>query len=282
MSEKKGEVLIGAVLHGLGSLGPAAISLITTNLWWGYAFASAYSLYAATMYLKQEEINEIAQFIKNNPTAFRTEIVKSKEFQDGFLVLLEDYLKIRIRKKREILKQIFLGFTVAADKDSFELERMDSSLERMSIETLEFLILFQEQIRPKIESDLQQKRQDMLIDFTDRSPEWHHDMALVQEPIFDYISVWQEEHYSPMKPAIKTEYGLAITDLEWPSEKLARAESRYKEEQRKIHESLLELDTLGIVEKRATGGSIGAANSFFLTRFGIRFLKYFNEAQLTV
>ncbi|MBU1031315.1 hypothetical protein KKE03_00085, partial [Patescibacteria group bacterium] len=197
MPKDKNGVSVKAVLQGLGSLGPAAITLITTNAWWGYAFASAYSLYAVVMHLQQEKINEIAQYIKDNPAAFRQEIVKSKEFQDGFLIFLEDYLRMRTLKKREVLKQILLGFTVTADKDVFDLERMDSRLEQMSLNTFEFLIFFQKEIRPKIESDLQQQRQDMLIDFTDRSVEWHHDMALLKMSIWEPISEWLHRNYNP-------------------------------------------------------------------------------------
>lgn len=280
MSKDKNIVSIEAVVQGLGSLGPAAIALITTNPWWGYAFASAYSLYAAVMYLRQEKINEIAQFIKDNPSAFRMEIVKSKEFQDGFLIFFEDYLKMRTQKKREVLKQILLGFTVTADMGAFDLERMDSRLEQMSLNTFEFLIFFQKEIRPKIESDLQQERQDMLIDFTDRSAEWHHDMGLLKMSIWDPISEWLHKNYNPTSEKVKSDYGMLPTNVEWDADKLARASTREKEESTKVHESLLELDTLGIVEKRAVGGSFGggAANSFYLTLFGIKFLKYFNEA----
>ncbi|MBU1031952.1 hypothetical protein KKE03_03465, partial [Patescibacteria group bacterium] len=79
---------------------------------------------------------------------------------------------------------------------------------------------------------------------------------------------------------VKSDYGMLPTNVEWDADKLARASTREQEESTKIHESLLELDTLGIVEKRAVGGGFGggAANSFYLTLFGIKFLKYFNDA----
>lgn len=284
MSKDKNLISVEALLQGLGSIGPAAVALITTNPWWGYAFAAAYSMYAVVMHLRQEKINEIAQFITDNPEAFRMEIVKSKEFQDGFLIFLENYLKMRSQKKREVLKQILLGFTVTADKEAFDLERMDSCLEQMSLNTFEFLIFFQKEIRPKIESDLQQERQDMLIDFTDRSAEWHHDMGLLKMSIWDPISVWLHKNYNPSSEKVKNDYEMVPTDVEWDADKLARASTREKEESTKVHESLLELDTLGIAEKRAVGGGFGggAANSFYLTLFGIKFLKYFNEAVIRI
>lgn len=280
MNEKKDGVSVEAVIQSIGNIGPVAVSMMTTNQWWGFTFVAAYSLYAMAMQLRKERIEETAKFISDNPEAFREEIAKSKEFQDGFLIWFEDYLKIRIQKKRNVLRQILLGFAVATNKNTFELERMDSRLEQMSVDTMDFLVFFQREIYPKIESDLQQEKSDILIDFTDRSAEWHHDMALLKIPIWDYVAEWLRKNFDPDSEKVKSDYGMSPTNAEWNANKLARASTRNQEERTRLHEAMLELDTLGIIEKRAVGGGWGAgtANSFYLTHFGIRFLKYFNES----
>ena len=50
----------------------------------------------------------------------------------------------KIRKKRKIQRDIFLGFTNHPDKEDFELERLNSALAEISLDALELLAIIKE------------------------------------------------------------------------------------------------------------------------------------------
>ena len=108
-----GLVSFQAVFAGLTTYLPNLVTFLTANTYWELAFTGVAGLYAAYMVLHQEEVDELLEFIKNHPDEFREEIVNSKEFEKGFIAFADSYFKERIKKKRQILKQIFLGFTLA-------------------------------------------------------------------------------------------------------------------------------------------------------------------------
>lgn len=262
-----------------GVLAPMLIPLVSTNPAWGVIFGLFFSVYVGIATYKQQRLNEVASFIQEHPEQFRREIVESEEFKDGFVIFLADYLRSRTLSKREILKRIFLGFTSSNDKEAFELERMNSCVERMSIQSMEFLSFFSREILPQIQNKIIGEHEDDQRNYEDRSAEWWANMDLLNESIFEPINEWLDEHYGVGQPSVKTDYEVLQTE-EWPPDKLGRATTREREERTKVTESLSELVTLGIIDKRAgTGGWEGSGgNIFVLTLFGIRFLKFCNEA----
>ncbi len=263
-----------------GILAPMLIPLVTANPAWIVVFSVFFSVYAGLATYKQQRLNEVAKFIQDHPEQFRTEIIQSEEFKDGFVVFLADYLRSRIERKRQILKSIFMEFTLSEDKEAFELERMNSCLERMSLQSMEFLAFLSKEIIPQLHEKILGQNEDAEHDYTDRSAEWWVNMSLMQESIWQPTHEWLNKRYDPQLPSVKSEYKVPPAE-EWPKDKLERATTRDKEERTKVNESILELVTLGIFDKRVSGGGTwggGAGSDYVLTLFGIRFLKFVNEA----
>jgi hypothetical protein len=65
--------------------------------------------------------------------------VESEEFQDGFVFAFEQFLRERSEKKRTILKNVFLGFAEASDKENFPLEKFSHTTSQLSLEDIETL-----------------------------------------------------------------------------------------------------------------------------------------------
>jgi len=111
---------------------PAIDTLVITRPEFMPSWILVKGFYGSLFDVKQEEINEFVEFIKENNDIFTQEIVKTKEFRDGFVITFEEYLKQRNENKRKYIQNIFLGFTADDAKDDFELERMYDVLNRIS------------------------------------------------------------------------------------------------------------------------------------------------------
>lgn len=111
---------------------PTVDSLIASQPEFMSAWILARGLYGSLFDIKQEEINEFVEYIQNNKTTFVKEVIETKEFRDGFILIFEAYIKQRNEKKRRILQSIFLDFTETQDKKNFELERLFDLLNKIS------------------------------------------------------------------------------------------------------------------------------------------------------
>jgi hypothetical protein len=99
-------------------------------------------LYGANIELRQERALEFIETIRNNPTIFTQELLKSQQFQDGFVYTFEKYLQERSEAKRKIIQQIFKKYSIESSKESFELERYVSTLQQVSVDDLVILEKF--------------------------------------------------------------------------------------------------------------------------------------------
>lgn len=149
----------------------------------GIAWELSKALYGNALELRQQRALEWVEMIRDNPTVFRKELLESVELQDGFIVALEDYLKIRTLLKRSMARKIFTDFAISADKEQFELERYNMTLRQISSNSLGFLAYLKTTIEPR-QIERVQDTMDT-IDF-DRSP-LHSDQArpliLKQNPL---------------------------------------------------------------------------------------------------
>ena len=89
--------------------------------------------------LQQERVNDFVEYLKNNIDVFTKKVVETKDFQEGFVITFENYLKQRNEIKRKLIQNIFLGFSQSKNKTNFELERMYDLLNKMS--GVDFLVL---------------------------------------------------------------------------------------------------------------------------------------------
>ncbi len=102
---------------------------------WGLAKA----LFGAGMSLRQDRALNFAEFIRDDPETFTTEILSTEQFQDGFVFILENFLRERSEVKREIMKKVFIGFTKAESKEQFPLEKYTHTLSQLTEEDIEAL-----------------------------------------------------------------------------------------------------------------------------------------------
>lgn len=155
------------------------------------------------MACNQVEVNEIVEFISDHPQEFRKEIVESKEFKKGFLVFTEQYLKQRLENKKKILKKILLGYATNIDKSKYELERLNETLVRVSVESLEFLIFFKTTIYPEIENGINEELKQDSYQKSDRSLEWWYDYMIETKPIWEPIDKWIYDNYNQNSHKVK-------------------------------------------------------------------------------
>lgn len=83
--------------------------------------------------LRQQKALEWVEMIQQNPAVFNEKILKSNEFQDAFVVSIENYIKQRSSDKRSVLRAIFLDYSAFPDPESYPLEKMQALVEQISI-----------------------------------------------------------------------------------------------------------------------------------------------------
>lgn len=105
------------------------------------AWALCKALYGNALELRQQRALEWVEAIQNDQATFNEQIVKSEEFQDGFIVGLENYIKLRSHIKRRVALKIFNGFATSETKIEYQLERLNDTLAKISHSSLDGLAL---------------------------------------------------------------------------------------------------------------------------------------------
>lgn len=118
---------------------PSIDSFVALHPEWQIHWFLARGFLLSVFQFQQERINSFVEYLEENKNDFTKEILKTDDFQQAFVVTLENYLKIRQEEKLKIIKNIFLGYTKEVNKEKFELERFYSIVSQISIEGLEFL-----------------------------------------------------------------------------------------------------------------------------------------------
>lgn len=245
---------------------------------WQGIFYSAIGLFGVYMAYNQEEVNEITKFIEEHPQEFREEIVRSKEFKKGFLLFTEQYLKQRIEEKKKILQDIILGYTLVYNKTNYELERLNDCLVRMTVPTLNFLIFMKKSIIPVLENEINKELDQKQYQESDRSIEWWFNDMMVKKSIWEPISKWVHDTYSPSTERVKDEFKIKKGG-EWTHDLRSRAQNRERDISNEIGENIFELVTLGVLRTKSVGGTWGGGGGtdYALTTFGLKFLKQIND-----
>lgn len=113
-----------------------ALVAATGHLGLVVAWGLSKSLFGSGMRFRQKRALEWVEMVRDNPDIFSKTIVESEEFQDGFVFALEQFLRERNEKKRTILKNVFLGFAEADDKENFPLEKFTHTTSQLSLEDI--------------------------------------------------------------------------------------------------------------------------------------------------
>ncbi len=111
------------------------------------------ALYGAGLKLREQRALEWVEMVRDNPTTFSEEILQSENFQDAFVYSFEKYITERSEIKRQIIKQIFLGYAQSQDLEQFEIERMISLLSLVSQKGLELLRILNQVSTTKIQGN---------------------------------------------------------------------------------------------------------------------------------
>ncbi len=136
-------VLIDQIVSGIPEL----------NIAWGLSKA----LYGTGMKLREKRVFEWVEVIKDNPGVFVPDLLKTEEFQDGFVYFLEEYLRERNKQKRVFIKNTFLNFSISNNKDNFPAEKIVHSISQLEIKDIEVLkdsIAEENRLREKDERNL--------------------------------------------------------------------------------------------------------------------------------
>lgn len=98
------------------------------NIAWGLSKA----LYGAGMKLRQEKVLEWVEMVQAHPEIFIQQLLEQEDFQDGFVFALEKYIAERNEKKRVYFRNIFLGYSQAANRDEFPIEKLIHTLSQLN------------------------------------------------------------------------------------------------------------------------------------------------------
>jgi hypothetical protein len=252
-------------------LGP----LIEDGSPWKLAFHEAIGLYGYYMAYKQEEINEFVKFIKSHPEKFKKDIVESKEFRDGFVVFFKDYLELRVKEKKKIAQNIFVGFAQCSRKDGFELEKFDDTLLKISVASLTTLAFFKNEMLPMKEMVIRKGLKSKNISNSGQNEEWWFDLDWEREPLSSTIQQWLYDNFNPNSPKVEKEY--SIKDNKWDKKLQSNVFDKEREKSKAIYDAIDELVQLGILKIRVTSGGglgMGGGAEYDFSKFGYQFIEY--------
>lgn len=239
------------------------------SLAWGLSKA----LYGNGLALRQQKALEWVEMVRDDPSLFKEQVLQSQEFQDGFVVALEDYIKTRSVLKRGMARKIFKEFTRCGNKVEFQLERYDDTLQKISEASIQFLSFLETTIAPLKEETIQKEVEAMDLSKSDKSREWWIQDKRTGRALSKSFDQWLHEEYDPNSPRLKEKYSV---DGAIPQQKMEELWDTQKVERARYGEILSELDFLGIIKigtVDSPGWGGGATSQWRYTRFGEDFIK---------
>lgn len=249
---------------------------LITNPYWGLAIYGVIGLYGVYLALRQDELNELIEFIQKHPNEFKKEIVESEEFRLGFIRFFDSYIKERLKDKRRILRVILLGFVLSEEKEKFDLERLEDALVRISPIGLEQLIFIKNEILPSLKTKVAKN-----ISFSKVNPEDYEkveDFYWAIESVSEDIRRW----FYRKNPNKSLNIELEPTIIKDPNITSKSIITNAKnEDYNNAKESWPELQSLGIftVLIRTESSNKSNVNSYHLTKFGRNFINYISKEE---
>lgn len=202
-------------------LSQAGLNTIDVLVWIHPPLAVAWWLAKALLFkwlvLRQNRALEFIESIINNPWVFTLDLMATEQFQDGFVYVLEEYIRERNRRKRGIAQKIFLWFAVSEDKEKFNLERYYKILSALSSDALEYLYFIKYTILPLYETEIMDKASETVNrPGTEKGLDFWKKIYERDIPISLCISKWINDNYNPNSEKVKKEYALDLNskDLE--------------------------------------------------------------------
>lgn len=239
------------------------------------AWALGKALYGNALELRQQRALEWVESISSDPSTFNEAILNSEEFQDGFVVALEGYIKLRNYLKRRVALKVFGDFAASDNKMEFQLERFNDTLLKMSIASIQTLAFIKETILPLREKGIKAKLAKRNLG-TEKPYEWWYARSLKSEPVSTYFDIWINDRCSPNSQALRDKYngGNDITDKKLLGE-LFDVERETRE---RMGAPLGELEYLGLIRYNAEPEGIAwssmGASAWALTDFAYEFITF--------
>ncbi len=120
-----------------------AISGLTAiNPIWSVLFATSSALINAWGDFGQSRVNELVSFINDHKEEFVADVIETDTFKTLFLNILERHMKEASEEKRQLLRNYLLSAGKGINPDFNEFTRMNSTLDTISLEELDFLKLW--------------------------------------------------------------------------------------------------------------------------------------------
>lgn len=136
MNEKDKAVILASWVATIDAL---VTYVYSQNPYFLVAWWLCVALGQAGMKYREKRVIEWIENIRDNPDVFTSEVLEDENFQDGFVYLFQKYIVERNVEKRKIVKNILLWFAWAHNKAEFELEKLCSILDSLSLEDIEVL-----------------------------------------------------------------------------------------------------------------------------------------------
>lgn len=243
------------------------------------AWALSKALYGNALELRQQRALEWVEAISGDSSAFSKGLVSSEEFQDGFVVALEDYIKIRSHLKRRVALKMFKEFAATDNKVEFQLERFNDTLLKISTSSIQTLAFIKETVLPIREQGIKEDLASKNLG-TDKPYDWWYKRALKIEPVSKYFDKWIYDRYNPNSESIKKEHsnGDNISDKKLLGE-LFDIEREVRE---RMTAPLGELEYLGLTKWGGEPGGLGWSSSgvsaWRLTDFAYDFIAFIENS----
>jgi len=248
------------------------------------AWALAKALLGNALDLRQQRALEFVEAINNDPSTFTQEIVSSEAFQDGFVIALTEYIKIRNFLKRRIALKIFKEFTASGDKVEFPLERFYDTLSKLSTSGIKTLGFIKSEILPMREQGIKDDLATKNLG-TEKPYEWWYEQNLKSEPVSTYFNQWIYDRYHPRSKAVKDSLnnGEEIQDTKL----LGEVFDVERDISERMNAPLAELEYLGLIKwvndpkNGGLGWGGGGATAWALTSFAYEFIEFIEDAPET-
>lgn len=209
------------------------------------AWALCKALYGNALELRQQRALEWVEAISNDSSAFNEDLINSEEFQDGFVVALEDYIKIRDHIKRSVARKVFKEFAISDKKIDFQLERYNDTLQKISPSSISLLGFIKKVVIPYREKYIREKMATLNLG-TEKPFEWWLDLHLKREPLSTSLSLWLTENYSPNGSLFKATHS-GMENTQALQDEIAKQFEKENTQRVKYNTPVGELEYLGLI-----------------------------------
>lgn len=218
-----------------------------------------------TIKYKQEILNQFTHYMMEHPEVFYEEMLQSREFQDGLVVFINSYFKLRSESKMKLARKVFYDFSKNSEKPLYPLERYDDTVEKISVSGLRLLGFIESEIPKVIEKYVNSMIRDNIKDGKNKHKRsFYYNTYTRNKPLSFFVQRYIE---GKVKKAIKVDDGMSRAIAEQSKR------AKFSEE---MSIGVSELEQLGLIHSFTQGG-LGwddlPSNGYNLTHYGKMFMS---------